>query len=157
MIGTEAGADIYFASNAAWTSLSSAAKQSNLNAATLYLNSRVTWKGNITSGAQLDSWPRKYVVDNEGREIDSIVVPSAIEFASYELALIHSTTSLFETQQSSGRELIRDRVKAGEVEAEQEWAEGTATITLHGQTIWENVNALIFPYTEQDKGLLCRA
>ena len=157
MIGTEASADTYFTGNATWGALSAAAKTSALNAATLYLNSRIVWKGSITSVVQPDSWPRQNVVDKEGREIDENTTPLNIEYAAYELALIHSEGNIFSTSVSSTAELIKTRVKAGSVESEEQYAPGTATVTLHGQTAWDNVNALIDGFVAVQSSSLCRS
>ncbi len=64
-------------------------EQENLiKRATRILDSGYTFKGVITSEAQLLAWPRAGVEDKEGRTIASDAYPPGLKIASYELCEI---------------------------------------------------------------------
>ena len=90
-------ADTYFTdrgSPTAWTSLADAAKESALRYATAWLDNNFVWRGGIVDQDQVLSWPRYSVEDDEGRYIDSDIVPQVIKDAVCEAALDHQNQAL---------------------------------------------------------------
>lgn len=87
---SEADADAYFAAigNAVWAAATTAAKEQAIVKATRYMEKRfgARWKGLIASSTQALSWPREFVYDERGTELDD-QVPVAIAHACAEYAV----------------------------------------------------------------------
>lgn len=87
---SEADADTYFASvgNATWSGADTSAKEQAIVKATRYMEKRFgnKWKGTIASSTQALGWPRDYVYDERGTELDD-QVPTAIAHACAEYAV----------------------------------------------------------------------
>lgn len=87
---SEADADTYFASvgNTTWSGASSGDKEQAIVKATRYMEKRfgTKWKGIIASSTQALGWPRDYVYDERGTELDD-QVPTAIAHACAEYAV----------------------------------------------------------------------
>ena len=92
---SEADADAYWADHgapAAWSALSSAAKETALILGTQYLDAvfGVRWIGSRYSSTQALDWPRDGVV-LENFLLDRATLPSYLEHATAELALLSQT------------------------------------------------------------------
>ena len=74
-----------------WDALTDAQKEARLTDAATYLDTSYTWKGAITSTAQVMSWPRTGVVDAEGRTLASDAYPEKLKAAQIEFARLAST------------------------------------------------------------------
>ena len=87
---SEADADTYFSAigNTTWSDASSGDKEQAIVKATRYMEKRFgnKWKGIIASSTQALGWPRDYVYDERGTELDD-QVPTAIAHACAEYAL----------------------------------------------------------------------
>lgn len=92
---SEADADTYFAAiaNATWASATTPAKEQAIVKATRYMEKRFgnKWRGIIASSTQALGWPRQYVYDERGTELDN-QVPTAIAHACAEYA-VHALTN----------------------------------------------------------------
>ena len=92
---SEADADTYFAAiaNATWAGATTTAKEQAIVKATRYMEKRFgnKWKGIIASSTQALGWPRDYVYDERGTELDD-QVPTAIAHACAEYA-VHALTN----------------------------------------------------------------
>jgi hypothetical protein len=89
---TLAEADAYASARswADWAALTDAVKELRLTEAATYIDTSYTFKGTITSSAQVMAWPRTGVVDSEGREIAADAYPTRLKEAQIELARIAS-------------------------------------------------------------------
>ncbi len=87
---SEADADAYFTAiaNATWAAALTTQKEQAIVKATRYMEKRFgnKWKGIIASSAQSLGWPRDYVYDERGTELDN-QVPTAIAHACAEYAV----------------------------------------------------------------------
>lgn len=92
---SEADADTYFAAiaNTTWAGATTPAKEQAIVKATRYMEKRfgIKWKGIIASSTQALGWPRNYVYDERGTELDD-QVPTAIAHACAEYA-VHALTN----------------------------------------------------------------
>jgi hypothetical protein len=112
---TLAEANTYAAARPAlssWGSLTDQQKEAALVEAAIYLDASYSWKGQITDQAQLLSWPRAEVIDKEGREVSSSIVPNAIKSAQIEYAALASVGRLVENKTTGNVAAI----KAGAVD-----------------------------------------
>ena len=82
-------ADIYHAAmnNTAWATLSSAQKEAAIRYATIYLDSRYSWRGTIVEDDQALGMPTEDGYDDQGREITGL--PAKVANACAEMALMH--------------------------------------------------------------------
>jgi hypothetical protein len=71
-------------SNAAWASATTAQKETAILEATLYLNG-LSWRGRKVE-SRIMAWPRLDVVDGDGYELNSNIVPDAVAHACCEIA-----------------------------------------------------------------------
>lgn len=94
----------------AWTDATTAQRESALVMASRALDGQ-HYRGAITSDSQAMAWPRDCVYDQEGRAIDSAVVPQAVKDAQCEVAL-----ALLAEDPAEARDPNTARVKAGSVE-----------------------------------------
>ena len=90
---TLAEADAYASARswADWAALTDAVKESRLTDAALYIDTSYTFKGVITSSAQVMAWPRTGVEDSEGRLIASDAYPERLKAAQIEYARLASS------------------------------------------------------------------
>lgn len=115
---TVANADTYHADHgapAAWTAATTATKQAALMAATVYMDYNFKWLGAICEDDQALGWPRDGVVDVEGREVLSDIVPQKVQDACSYLALQHLSTALDSTY-ARGDDIRRQKVGSLEIE-----------------------------------------
>jgi len=113
-----ADADTYHTSHgdpAAWSGATTAVKQAALMAATVYMDATFSWLGAISEDGQALGWPRDGVVDREGREIDSDIVPQKVQDACAYLALQHINSALDATF-ARGDDIKRQKVGPLEIE-----------------------------------------
>lgn len=75
-----------------WLNLDDSIKNASLNQATFLIDSNFNWHGSIASNIQELRWPRKDVLDSDGRQISSEEIPYAVKYATALLAL-HLTQS----------------------------------------------------------------
>ena len=92
-------------------------RQAALVKATAYVDASYAFRGIAVSSTQALAWPRAYVVDENGYDVSSTVVPAAIKAATCELALYAATKPLTPIYTAADR---KKRVKAGSVEVEYE-------------------------------------
>lgn len=111
----EANAHFAEKEETAWNG-SDAKKEAALIHATEWLDASYRFIGSIVSTSQALSWPRKDVVDHEGREIAEDVIPYGVKHATYAAALVIIVEgSLLGTQKRGG---MVKREKVGELEVE---------------------------------------
>ena len=97
-----------------WTGASTATKEAALCFATRLLDQHVAWYGARCTETQALRWPRLGLLDQDGYEIDSNVVPPAVKNATAELARL-----LIASDRSADPSAIGIRsVKAGSVAVE---------------------------------------
>lgn len=120
MYGTTADALTYHAArgNTTWAALSSADQSVYLQRGSDYIDRayRNRFPGTKTGGAaQFEEWPRQQATYRTGEAIDSATVPTAVEYAAYEAALIEAMTpgKLMATYSEDTR---KTSVRAGSVE-----------------------------------------
>lgn len=84
-----AAADAYHLArgNTAWASASNGNKEIALRNAGIYLDNQYTFEGMKTAQENSMAWPRYGVIDRDGYEISSDVIPTAVKNAQCELAL----------------------------------------------------------------------
>lgn len=154
----EATADAYHATrlnSSAWTSASTADKESALKTATRRLEDE-NWKGLKADPITDNSlrWPRALVQNADGQEIPSDSVPLAIQHATAELALELLKAADDEsdtTSESPTSEIVVGPIKL-KLDTDKE-APGSSTVVLSGDT-----EALIAPYVVAEMiGTLVRA
>jgi hypothetical protein len=124
--GTIEGADAYHVArgNSAWEDAGEEEKTAALLKATAYLDGtyRRRFPGRRASGrAQPLEWPRVEATDVEGEEIDDASVPTEIEQAVYEAALIVLSDPEALTRRIDPREIRRIREEAGPFKEETEY------------------------------------
>lgn len=83
---TVAELDAYWLDRAVTLSGDESTKQAAIIIATQYVDLNNTWKGEITSQAQALDFPRAYITDNEGRELDKNTIPAQLKYAVCEYA-----------------------------------------------------------------------
>ena len=85
-----ADADAYFAgrlNSSKWNDADTATKETALIQATRTIDALYSFAGELTDDSQTLAWPRSYVYDCEGRELDSTTIPEAVENATCEEAI----------------------------------------------------------------------
>lgn len=119
-----AQADAYAAARG-WTDWtgSNAHKEQRLVQATAYIDATYRFRGVISKTTQALAWPRlddtgEFLTDGEGRPLTG--VPKAVQGACIELARVAITQAL--TPAPEAPAVKRERVKAGSVETETEYA-----------------------------------
>lgn len=135
---SQAAATTYFAAHgapAAWTALSSDAKDAALRYATVTLDGTFDFSANgtVVSSSQALAWPRYGASDEEGRYVDGASVPARIKDATCELALSHLTSALNATV-SRGGAVRREKVGPLEVEYEP-GAQTDASVLIVGRLV----------------------
>lgn len=89
-------ADAYFSTRykvTAWGQVASSVKEALLIEATRLLDSLVDWKGELYNSSQALRWPRHWALDQDGRVIDSNVIPVGVKNLVCEVALYILTNS----------------------------------------------------------------
>lgn len=120
-------ADTYHAAqtgSATWSGATTSTKEMALRQATAYIDSRFAerFKGTRVKESQALRFPRIGVIDIDGFQIESNVVPPKLAQATAELALeVVSGTSLFVTEANAGS-VKAEMVKIGEIAIDQEFA-----------------------------------
>lgn len=127
--GTLSAANAYHLArnNSAWADATGgdATRNGALQRATDYLDNtyRTRFPGTKTGGrAQLPEWPRTDATDVNDEEIGTTEVPIEIEYATYEVALL-VVKGVDLNPVVQGGTIKRERVKAGPVESETEYAD----------------------------------
>ena len=127
-----ANADAYFTARGitTWTGADSV-KESALIRGADYLERRYRgrWVGVKTTQAQSLSWPRGWVTDVDGYAIDADTVPTQVQRANFEAALLVITGTDLEPVLERGGAVTREKVKAGPVETETEYQGGASART----------------------------
>ena len=85
-----AEADAYLAAfrpSTAWTAATTDAKEQRLRQATQWLDNKFSWKGRKYTKEQALDWPRSYVQDSEGFDLDVNVIPTDLKRATIEAAV----------------------------------------------------------------------
>lgn len=121
-----------------WTAATNAEKESALMWATRLLE-RYSWKGEPTtsgvSPAQALRWPRSYVLDLDGNELDGTTIPDFLQEATTELAF-----SLIQDDRTEDPDGIGfKRLKVGPIELEPDTVRSANTLP-------KTVMDLISPY-----------
>jgi len=101
--------------NTAWASLTDAEKDAALRYGTTTLDGLYSWTGTLISTTQALGWPRSGASDHDGRYIASDAVPTCIQHATCELALLHASSAL-NAHYERGGAIRRERVGPLETE-----------------------------------------
>lgn len=104
----------YYADN--WSDLGIPDRERLLMSATFQLDVFITWAGCVVNPAQALGWPRTGVVDPEGRQIPSDVVPNQVKIATCEFAIWASKGDPY--SQSAAAAAGIDRLKIDVIELE---------------------------------------
>lgn len=72
--------------NESWIALNDSVKLASLIQASQLLDSNFDWVGEIATDIQTLRWPRKNVLDRDGREIPSDIIPNDVKIATAQLA-----------------------------------------------------------------------
>lgn len=90
-----------------WLDLGEPDKERLLMAASAQLDALITWRGWVASASQALGWPRVRVVDDEGRMINSDIVPRRVRQAMFELAFFLSRGDPYAASSSAGLERLK--------------------------------------------------
>lgn len=107
-----------------WTGLADdTAREKKARQATRFLDHHFAtrWKGTRTSETQALDWPRAYVYDRDGYDIDDDVVPVQLKNALAILCERASTEDLIPDQANPG-DIVRKRVRVGSIEQDISYA-----------------------------------
>lgn len=119
----------------AWDAATTAQKEAALRMATRILDSRVCWLGTVAASTQALVWPRTGLLLRTGAATAADAIPTAVQEATAELALMLLSSDVTVESDASVQGLTR--LKAASVELE--WRDAGAT----WQTVPRNVLALI--------------
>lgn len=108
-----------YGKTAVWEALPLEEKQIRLAAATLWINDRYTWKGQLVAKTQALGWPRQKVKDREKNDISTLVVPSEVVRATALLAHHFLTAPEADTTLAGTPGLKRFRADTFELEMQQ--------------------------------------
>src|SRR5438105_408390 len=74
--------------NTTWVDADDDVKEQLLRKATAYLDGkfRTLWKGQRSTEVQTLAWPRKHVLDEDGRKVDETILPRPVIQATCEAA-----------------------------------------------------------------------
>ena len=88
-----------------------------------YLDGRYRgkWRGRKTYSDQALAWPRAYVVDEDGYEVNSLTIPVVVARANFEAARRLLDSVVLSPDLERGGAIAMERVKAGPVESETEY------------------------------------
>lgn len=114
-------ADAYWAdrNDSTWSNASTGAKEAALRNAAEYLDGTYTWRGTKATRDQGLDWPRTGVIDEEGYQVNSNIVPEAVKAAQYRLALEALSADLLAATDKGA--VKRERTKADVIETETEY------------------------------------
>lgn len=108
--GADSYVDIAFADayhlargNTAWAAAAESDKEIALRNAGIYLDNQYTFEGMKTAQANSMAWPRYGVIDRDGYEISSDVIPTAVKDSQCELALRALSSSLISDVDANSR------------------------------------------------------
>lgn len=110
---TVAEADAYFASSAnggVWAPLAEDVKENRLKEATRILDLYYVWNGIKASETQALGWPRKKAYYPDGTLIPEDIIPVAVKYATFDLALFLYTNNGFTMEDN-----MLDMVKVGPI------------------------------------------
>jgi hypothetical protein len=114
-----------------WSGADTSTKEEALRMATQYLDLQYgkKWKGKRKTTAQALAWPRNYVYDYDGIAISDDSVPTDLESATAETALLHITEDdgLIPNIEDPGG-VKREKLKAGPAEIETEYFGGMGQV-----------------------------
>ncbi len=116
--GTQAAATIYFTGSpnaAVWNALDADA-QARLMVQATRLFERLLWDGSKVAEDQVLAFPRTGLTDRNGMPLPTDAVPTIVEEAAYELALILNSSTDVLNKPTTGTNV--KRLKAGSVEIE---------------------------------------
>jgi hypothetical protein len=142
-------ADAYFTDRgvATWTGTNTV-KQQALIKATDYIEQRwgPRFIGTIVDEDQALSWPRKEVVDKQGRVVDYLSIPVKLKQAVAEYALRALGTDLFLTPtiDPTGTRVDYNRTKVGPIETEVHYSDRDVLQVIKP---WPAADRLIAEYT----------
>lgn len=116
-----------YAANMGWSLAGDTTSQeANLRRATMFLDREYVWLGYKAAQTQALAWPRVVSeLDPDGYTIPSDAIPQPIINAQFELAYLENQGNDL-LAFLSGAEVKREKVKAGPVESETEYATGSA-------------------------------
>src|SRR5690554_2099313 len=92
---------------------------------------RTRWKGRKTDSTQDRAWPRKNVRDEDGILLDDDVIPTRVIHASYEATRRILDGIDLQPDLERGGAVKRERVQAGPVSTETEYADGAPGLTSY--------------------------
>lgn len=117
------------ANSAAWTAATTSAKELAIRQGTAYLDNlyRLRWLGRRFSDSQALSWPRAFVVDEDGFAIAAYFIPTRLKRATVEAAIRALAGSLMADLADPGM-VSRVRKKVGPIETETEYVGGNSPI-----------------------------
>lgn len=120
---SETDADEYFVdfTNTAWIGSADAMKAALIKA-TQFIDALFNgrWRGTRTNRTQALAWPRSSMVDQDGFVEDTNVIPTKLEHATAELAVMALTETLMPNQSNPGT-IKMERDKVGPIETEVEY------------------------------------
>lgn len=135
-----AAADTYFTNHGSpseWEDATDPVKESALRYATRWIDSTLTWRGEIVDNDQVLDWPRAGVYDDENRLVASDSIPQILKDATCEAALEHLRSAL-NVGLDRGGAIKRRRVEGA---VETEYMDGAP-----GERVRRFVADLLTPY-----------
>jgi hypothetical protein len=112
--GSVAESDAYFAigfKKQTWQQNDLATKEALLKESTRLLDQFFKWSGSLDlSSTQALRWPRKYVLDIDGRTISSTTIPIIVKNAMFEMAFHISQGSGFDISEN-----VLDQIRVGPI------------------------------------------
>lgn len=114
--------------NTDWVSYAQVDREAAILRAMRWLeNFEGKWKGARATRSQALSWPRVNMLDHDGYEIEDSVIPTDLKEAVCEAAYQEiKSKDVFNPGLSAGNSVLEKRVKAGPVEAQYKYSQGTS-------------------------------
>jgi hypothetical protein len=140
-----------FVANSTWQEAGTDEKELAIRKATAYLDNkyRSRWRGRRSNETQALSWPRAYVVDDDGFGLASDDIPTALKNATAEAAIRALTGELMSDLTTPGT-IGRTRKKVGPLETETEFVGGSSQVPSY-RVIDALLRSLITP-SQVDRG-----
>lgn len=112
-----------------WTGAGTSAKELAIRQATQLINRRydARWTGRRKTQTQALAWPRTYAYDSNGYFRSDAEVPVEVKNATADLAVRCLTTNFDEPASSLSGDVIKDFVKVGPIEVEQDFSSAGAS------------------------------
>lgn len=142
------------------------AKEAAIIKATEYLDRNYRFQGSLVKDRESDpeqalAWPRTGVVDDDGREIADDAVPTLVQRATAELALLALTLGTLEATQETAR-LLRQTERTGDMSTAMTFDGGMSIVDINGDGQFAPlgfplVDALISPLVADIQPTLVRA